>query len=172
MEDRPVSRFLLQEQKGQAPHLYAWTPTLAQRNDMRQITPAEARALIKGYREEEEKQKQGRLDAEVEVAESKKNTLTLEESYPDRDLKPAIDKLDAIGEKEVFEDGALASQEDLLSAEIKKINGFKKASSLEEYVLKKYRISLLPRDLDDMKADAKVAMSGLSKEQKLYKLVG
>lgn len=172
MTNKPVTRFLLQERKDQKSHLYAWTPSLAQRNDMRPITAEEAREFIQVARDEETRQRRARIAAEAEALEAQKDERPLNEQYPERDLKPTIDALDEIGEKAVFDDNSLVSQEDLLALEIRKVNGFKKASSLEEFMLKKYRMTMLVRpDLADMKSDAKVALAGLAKEQKLYKLV-
>jgi hypothetical protein len=139
---------------------------------MRPVTAEEARDLVKDARESEEAQRKARIAAEIEALDAQKDTRPLEEQYPERDVKPTIDALDDIGEKVVHDDGALATQEDLLAMEVRKINGLKKKSSLEEYMLKKYRIPMLQRpDLADMKSDAKVAVGGLAKEQKLYKLV-
>jgi hypothetical protein len=139
---------------------------------MRPVTAEEARDIVKVARETEEAQRKARIAAEIEALDAQKDTRPLEEQYPERDVKPTIDALDDIGDKAAFDDGALATQEDLLAMEIRKINGFKKSSSLEEYMLKKYRMTMLLRpELADMKSDAKVAVGGLAKEQKLYKLV-
>lgn len=172
MASKPVTRFLLQERKDKKPFLYAWTPSLAQRPDMRPISAEEARVFIKEARLEEERQRRARIAAELEAEEARKaDDRPLEEEYPDREIKPVIDELEAIAGGEDQVESNLSTQDELLSIELKKINSFKKSNTLEEYMLRKYRINMLQKELPEMKVDAGVALKGLAQEQKLYRIV-
>lgn len=172
MPSKPITRFLLQERKGQAPCIYAWTPTLAQRTDMRQITAEEARDMVKNARKEVERQDEERKAAEMRDYERQNPEVrSLEEEYPEKEIKPVIDEIAALEHGSPDPDKSSSMQDSLLAEEFRKVSYFRKASSMEEYLLKKYRVELLPKDLDEMKIDAKAILTSLAQEQKLYKLV-
>ena len=172
MPSKPITRFLLQERKGQTPCIYAWTPTLAQRPDMRQITADQARDMVKDARKEAERQAEELKAAELKDYERQNPIVrSLEEEYPEQEIKPVIDQIAAVEHGAPGVSESVTPQDSLLAEEYKKVTSFRKALTLEEYLLKKYRVELLPKDLEEMKLDAKAILGSLAQEQKLYKLV-
>jgi hypothetical protein len=162
---------LLQEVDGQKPFLYSWTASLAQRPDMKPISSEEARKFVTEARTEEKRQREARIRADAELEASKDEQLPIEEEYPDAHPSVVLENIERIEQQGEARDDALSSQDDLLAVEFKKIEGFRKPALLEEYLLRKYRIPLLEKPLADMKIDAKVALTALGKDQKLFKLV-
>jgi hypothetical protein len=162
-------QYLIQERKGQRPHLYAWTPVLAKKKDMRPITVAEA----KKYQEDPNYRGEGEHeDFEEDYGSESKDTDDGYVSDDDEDNK-ILDSLNAetVSPLANSEGGPLEiTQEDLLDEEIIQINRFKKKASIEEYMLRKYEIPMLQMEsLDEMKQQAHETLATLAGSNSLYK---
>lgn len=154
-------KYLIQERKGQRSHLYIWTPILAKKKDMRPITVKEAQKYI------DDPNYMGEI-AEEDFEED------LGDGFVSADEDNAIlDELEsdtvsplATGEGKPLE----VTQDDLLKEEVTQINRFKKKSSIEEYMLRKYELPMLPMDnLDEMKQQAHSTLATLAASNSLYK---
>jgi len=162
-------KYLLQERKGQRSHVYIWTEVLATKPDMRPITVAEAKKYMEdpnyhgqGEREEFEEDLGDEANAEDDgyVSDEDEDNVILD----------SLDS-DTVSPLATGEGGKLEiTQEDLLKEEVTKINRLKKKSSVEEYMLRKYEISLLQMDqLDEMKQQAHSILATLASSNSLYK---
>ena len=154
-------KYLLQERKGQRPHLHIWTPVLAVRKDMRPITEKEAEPYL-------------HPEIPIEVEESEIEEAEEEEYVSDEDednkildqLKPGAIKTSPLdGEGRPLE----VTQEDILQEEVAKINRLRVKTSIEEYVFKKYKIKMIPmKEVDEMKQQAIELLSTLAATNTLY----
>ena len=144
-----MAKFLLQVRDGQKPHVYQWTPALAQRKDMRPITEEEA-----------EKYKSGDFDAPVESA--------IPEVEEETEDNPILSKLESKENPDLNTKIDL-SQDDLLVMELENLKKFKKTNTLEAYFLKKYKLEFIEGDLESLREQATTFLEELAKHEKLYK---
>lgn len=161
-------KYLIQERKGQRSHLYIWTPVLAKKKDMRPITIAEAKKYIA---DPNYKGKDEYSDFEEDLGESAPAEDSGYVSDEDEDNE-ILDNLDSDTITPIEKDGGPleVTQDDLLKEEVIQINRFKKKASIEEYLLRKYEMTMLPMNkLDEMKEQAHSILATLAASNSLYK---
>ncbi len=153
----PRNRFLLKTQPDGKRTVLLWTPTLAQKLDMRPITYDEAVQIKK------------ELDGEVEDKKAKS-------LYP-VDIpvdNPVVDEVAQNAQETAIPNQGgeplVRTNEDLLQTELQKVSKFVDADQLEEYFLLKYHVEILPGELMKMKADAVMTLTELSNANKLYEV--
>lgn len=159
-------KYLIQERKGQRSHIYIWTPVLAKKKDMRPITIKEANKYLK---DPNYKGKDEYADFEEDYDDDVKEDGYISDEDEDNEI---LDELDAEkgspladGEGKPLE----VTQEDILKEEVTQINRFKKKASIEEYMLRKYEIPMLPMEsLDEMKQQAHSTLATLASSNSLY----
>ncbi len=162
-------KYLIQERKGQRPHVYIWTPVLAKKKDMRPITIKEANKYLEDptYRGQDEYADFVEDDG-VDVAQDEEGYISDEDEDNAifDDLTAEKGSPLAEGEGKPLE----VTQDDLLKEEVTQINRFKKKASIEEYMLRKYEIPMLQMEgLDEMKQQAHSTLATLASSNSLYK---
>lgn len=162
-------KYLIQERKGQKPYVYIWTPVLAKKEGFRPITVKEAQKYLKdpNYRGQDEY-----AEFEEDLGEEEKATDDgyVSDEEEDNAILDDLNK-DTVSPLANAEGTPLeVTQDDLLKEEITQINRFKKKSSIEEYMLRKYELPMLPMDhLDEMKQQAHSTLATLAASNSLYK---
>lgn len=153
------NRFLLQTTETGQRHIYIWRPQLAQRQDMRPISYAQAVEIEKELVKEAEDRKYARFDYDPRITDD--NPVieeAVETELPDDDIKEKALKL-------------AVTNEDLLKDELRKLSEFQGVDSLEEYFLIKYRIELTTtEDLAAMQKEAAQTLASLANANKLYEV--
>jgi hypothetical protein len=155
-------KFLLQERKGQKPFLYQWTPVLARRKDMRPITEKEAeRYLDPDYDTNHPEEVAVEAPEGEYVSDEDEDNAILNELSSDT---VKVSPLDGKG-------GPLEiTQDDILKEEVEKINRLRKKSTVEAYILEKYKMTLLPmKEVEEMKQQAIELLGILASTNSLYK---
>lgn len=155
---------LLQEIKGKKPFLYVWTPVLARKKDMRPLSEKQAKQFMDtGSTDDADAPEPDVVDANPYVSDDEEDEG--DSSILDS-LEPGSDKVSTVdGEAR----NLVVTQDDILKKEAETIGSLKKKASVEEYVLKKYKIELLPMDhIDEMKQQAVDLLSTLASTESLY----
>lgn len=154
--------FLVQEREGEEQHVYAWTPVLASKKDMRPISDKEANEILEQQRYKAEH----RFDHVEEEAEE----LDIEEVEDNvilDSIKPGADKVsDVDGEAKPL----IVTQQDILADEQNTIGALHTKNAVEEYILTKYKLPMLPMDnLGEFKGQAIEMLSTLADANSLHK---
>jgi xanthine dehydrogenase iron-sulfur cluster and FAD-binding subunit A len=177
-------KYLVQEIEGEEPYLYAWTPVLAKKKGFRPITAAEAEKIKKVnkakqdiHKEEWEITEADKKAAEEVIAEARRERIESagEEEFvavPEEDneildsLKPNSTTIQTSGDQARKLE---VTQQDILEKDIAKINRLKVHNSIEEYMLKKYKVEMLPMEtVDEMKDQAIELLTALAAADTLY----
>lgn len=152
-------KFVLQEREGQRPHVYNWHPGLATKPDMRPITEEEAEKYLK----EEQERKASRFahpDPEDEIEEAEDSDSEALASLEKEKEHSPID-----GEAKPL----VVTQEDILESQSAKIRRLQKVHTIEEWMLKKYKIPMLPMEgVEEMRDQAIEILTTLSAKNSLY----
>ena len=162
-------KYLLQEIEGQEPFLYLWTPVLAKKKNMRPLTAKEAKTYLRkqrGFSPENDD------DIVEEITESE---IIPEEEFisdEDEDIK-ILSELNSDASKVSTIDGVakplVVTQEDLLEKDIGKINRLRVKPSIEEYMLKKYKMPMIQmEEVEEMKQQAIDILKTLAAKESLY----
>jgi hypothetical protein len=181
MAEKP--KYLVQEIEGQEPFIYAWTPVLAKKKDMRPISNKDAEKILNLQRaksiikkepvgdqglSDQAKARQTILDEQKEAREKAEAQEFVDGQEEDNkildNLKPDTTTVqtEKTGNLEV-------TQEDILAEDTKCINRLRVKSSVEEYMLKKYKIDLLPmKTPEEMKEQAISMLTALAGIGSLY----
>ena len=155
-----LPKFLLQIRDGQTNTVYRWTTALAKRKDMRPITVKEAKTILEQQKDDREKKVQELFTDdifEIEDDEDDENEIT---SNIDRDLTE--------DEKKPAEHPSFKTQDTIKADEYGRIEAFRKTSTLEAYLLEKYKFDMIPGTMDEMKSQAISFIDELASHGKLY----
>ena len=158
--------FLVQESEGNAPHIYAWTAALAIKPDMRPITSKEASEIQQKLKDERE------AKFNIDVTEDPDETDVIDDEL-DHDNE-ILSKLGAKDKEQVAPAGdepkpLVVSQNDIFDQDFRKIKSFRKANSIEEFILTKYKIDMIPMEkLGDMQDQAREVLTSLLQGNALY----
>lgn len=145
-------KYLLQRKESGEEYVFPYTHLLAQRSDMKPMTQEQyedwKKADALGFDEVD-------VDEEPEVEPEKTNDRNILEELKDR-------------EEVANKSQAMLEQEDILKIETEKVNRFRKTATLEAYILEKYKLSMVPGDLEFMKSQAIEFIEDLAKKGRLY----
>ena len=160
--------FLVQERDGDPPHIYAWTADLAKKPNMRPITSDEAdkiRNMLKAAAD-------ARFNQDVTEDPDEAQPLD-EDSDHDNEILSKMDEKD----REQVEPASdkpkplAVSQEDIFDEDFRQVKRFRKGTSIEEFILKKYKIDMIPMEkLGDMQEQAREILTSLMQGNALYKI--
>ena len=160
------NRHLLQTDEHGNRHLYIWTPTLAQRPDMRLVSFEQAEQIEKELKEEAERKRfmhdQGMI-------------------FPDQPEEPLPDEPEAVTEvSDTMHDPEVKAKamelvidnQMLLEKELKHVSGLETGAEIESYMLEKYKIDMGDQDFDRDSAlkEASAQLLGLSNSNKLFEV--
>lgn len=152
-------KFLLQEVAGQKPYVYIWTPVLAKKDGFRPISEKEA----KKYQDPDYHPEFPEVTDEDEEGDG-----YVSDDDEDNDVLNGIEKT-AEGDNDKEPKPLEVTQDDILKREVSVINRKKAKASIEEYLLKKYQMTMLPMDeVDEMKQQAIEILGTLAASNTLY----
>jgi hypothetical protein len=158
--------FLVQERAGDPPHIYAWTADLARKVDMRPITTGQAMKI------REQLKAAALAKFNIDVTEDPEDTDPIDD---DQDHDNAIlTDLDAKDKEQVAPAGdepkpLVVSQTDIFDEDFRKVRSFRKTASIEEYILKKYKIDMIPMEsLGDMQDQSREILTSLMQGNALF----
>lgn len=159
-------KYLIQEVKGQEPYVYDWTPVLAVRKDMRPIPAKEAEDLLKQQRKTKEQKLSDAIEEPVELPEVPEDT----ENEGDQTLDEFVSDAEEIPVEKEEEGKPLSlTQSELFDKDMAVINQKRKRETIEEYILKKYKLEMLQMDsVDGMKQQAASLLEVLAQNDQLY----
>jgi hypothetical protein len=151
-------KYLLQEVAGQKPFVYLWTPVLAKKADMRPITEKEAKKYQDpDYRPDFPEVEEGKETEEGYVAD-------------DGEDNEVLSKLEEAAEADDSQPKPLeVTQQMILAKEVQVVNRKKIKASIEEYLLKKYQMTMLQmEEVGEMKQQAISILETLAASNSLY----
>jgi hypothetical protein len=177
-------KYLVQEVEGQEPFIYAWTPVLAKKKDMRPIDAKEAdkirkrqaaKAIVRQEKwEVDPEEREAALEViEEEEAERRENAPKEEFVDGSNEDNEILDKLNP-DSTTIQTSGDQAkklevTQQDLLEKDTANINRLRVHSSIEEYMLKKYKVDMLHMEtVEEMKGQAIELLTALAAADSLY----
>ena len=148
-----LPKYLLQRREGYEDCIYLWTPTLAARKDMMPVAEDVAESMLNG-------------SYKKEAPETKKS----EEPVDDKAENPITSSVREVDDEveESEKHPSMRTQDDMLTDEIRKIKKFRRANTLESYILEKYKIDLIPSDLENMRDQALSIVTELADHGKLF----
>jgi hypothetical protein len=154
--------FLVQERDGEEQFVYAWTPVLASKKDMRPISDKDAKDIMEQQRLKSER----RFDHVVKEPEEL-DPEKVEDNIVLDSIKPGADKVSDVDGKAK---PLVVTQQDILADEQNTIGALHTKNAVEEYVLTKYKLPMLPMDsLGEFKAQAIEMLATLADANSLHK---
>lgn len=171
-------KYLLQEVEGQKPYVYLWTPVLAKKKGMRPITPKEAAPYLKkqqGITDEDDQIPKGLSAEDMPTPEEMLIDILPDEAFvsEDDEDQAILAELESNAPKTSPIDGKAkkleVTQDDLLEKDMEKINKLQEKPSIEEYMLKKYKVPMLAMEtIDEMRQQAKDILGSLAARESLH----
>lgn len=165
---------LLQVVPNQKPFVYNWTPNLAKKKGMKPITAEQAQefaatGMIVGIYEPDKVKPKPAPNTIPPIPEFVSGD-DLDEEITDQNI---LDSIKANADKVSSIDGKakplVVTQLDILNKEMATIEKLQEKASVEEYILRKYKIEMLPMDrLEEMKQQAADLLSTLAATESLY----
>lgn len=153
----PKARYIVRRREGEAPALFLWTPTLAQKKGFYPVSFKEAEAIKRAEDKAIAAKKAARYDYPVNIEEDNPVTAAIEEAG-ETAPKEGGEKLEV-------------TNEDLLAKELTKLDTFGSPDDIEEYFLLKYRVELTgDQDLASIKKEAAKTLTQLANNNSLYEV--
>ena len=176
-------KYLIQEVEGKEPHIYAWTPVLAKKEGLRPISANEAQKILKRQiakatlrkeqwqtTEEEQAEAQEIVDEEraEQLAEAEADDFVSDEKE-DNEILDSLEPNDNVQTSDGQAKKLEITQEDLLEEDSSAINRLRVKHSVEEYMLKKYKMEMLQMEtVEEMKQQAIEMLRALAATGSLY----
>lgn len=175
-------KYLIQEIEGKKPFIYAWTPVLAKKKDMRPISTKEAEKILsrqkaaatvrkENWQTDQSEQNKAREILDEEEKE-RREAAKAEEFISDDEDNKILDTLEPSATTQTSSDQSKKleiTQEDILSDDVTQINRLRKTASVEEFMLKKYKIEMLAMEsITEMKQQAIDTLKALAATGSLY----
>lgn len=176
-------KYLIQEVEGKEPHIYAWTPVLAKKEGLRPISAKDAEKILRRQKAKATLRKEQWQTTEAEQAEAQEiideeRAELLEEAEAedfvsdekeDNKILDSLNPSDNVQTPEGQGKKLEITQEDLLEEDSAAINRLRVKHSVEEYMLRKYKMEMLNMEtVEEMKQQAIEMLRALAATGSLY----